>query len=584
MTRNGSIRAITAALGLTAWMTAPVEAQTSDARIRELIRQAAEQTGSTLTTPAAQAPVGSTTQARPVVHLSLDDAVKFALERNLDISVQRLNPEINDIAIASIRSVYHPTLTSLVGQSSQTSAPSSQLNLSSGSSGPVTDTLTYNGGLAQNLPWGGGALQVTLNNSRSASTSNNVLFNPQFQSIWSASYSQPLLRNLFIDSTRQQLQVTKLNRDISDVQLRATITNILSNVRNAYWDYVFATQSVEVAQRSLDLANKLVQDNQTRVQVGTMAPIDVVQAQSEAATRRQALVAAQSTKRTTELALKRLIVAGTQDPNWTAEIDPTDRPDFRPEATIDIEAAVRRALSERTDVEIAKKNLQANDVTLKYLQDQMRPQADLVATYGVQGIGGPALLRSNTGVLGSAVNTIVPGGIGDAFTTLFRNNFPRWTVQLNIAYPIGVSSQEASVARARVQLNQVQAQMKQIELQIATEVTNAALTSQSNAEAVQAAQAARELSQRKLEAEQSKFEVGMSTNYFVVQAQRDLADAQNSELRAVLNYRRSLVELERLQQTTLQTLNITVLNAGGGGGGVTAPAAAGGGGGGFRGQ
>lgn len=583
MTRHGSIRVITAALSLTGWMAASADAQTSDARIKELIRQAAEQTaGSNLTTPTAQTPVAGANQARPVVHLSLDEAVKFALDRNLDISVQRLNPEINDIAIASIRSVYHPTLTSLIGQSSQTSAPSSQLNLSSGSSGPVTDTLTYNGGLAQNLPWGGGALQVTLNNNRSASTSNNVLFNPQFQSIWSAAYSQPLLRNFFIDSTRQQLQVTKLNREISDVQLRATITNTLSNVRNAYWDYVFATQSVEVAQRSLDLASKLVQDNQTRVQVGTMAPIDVVQAQSEAATRRQALVAAQSSKRTTELALKRLIVAGTQDPNWTAEIDPTDRPDPRPEA-IDLEAAVRRALSERTDVEITKKNLQINDVTLKYLQDQMRPQADLVATYGAQGIGGPYLQRSNTGVLGSSVNTIVPGGIADAFTTLFRNNFPRWTVQLNIAYPLGVTSQEASVARARVQLNQVQAQMKQIELQIATDVTNAALTSQSNAEAVQAAQAARELAQRKLEAEQSKFEVGMSTNYFVVQAQRDLADAQNSELRAVLNYRKSLVELERLQQTTLQNLNITVLNAGGGGG-VTAPAAAGGGGGGFRGQ
>ena len=155
----------------------------------------------------------------------------------------------------------------------------------------------------------------------------------------------------------------------------------------------------------------------------------------------------------------------------------------------------------------------------------------------------------------------MPGGYGDALSTLFGNNYPRWTVALNLSYPLGVSSQEASVARARVQLNQVQAQTKQIELQVATDVTNAALTSQSAIESVQAAQAARELSQKKLEAEQSKFEVGMSTNYFVVQAQRDLADAQNTELRQILNYRKSLVELERLQQTTLQNLNITVLSA-----------------------
>jgi outer membrane protein TolC len=416
---------------------------------------------------------------------------------------------------------------------------------------------------------------VTLNNSRGTTTSNNALFNPQFQSTWSGIYIQPLLRNFRIDSTRQQLAVTKINRDISDVQLRATIVNTLSNVRNAYWDYVFAVEAVEVAQQSLDLASKLVQDNQTRVEIGTMAPIDVVQAQSEGATRRQALVAAQSTMRTTELALKRLIVSGTQDPNWAARIDPTDRPDFRAEP-IDIDAAVRRALSERTDLDVAKKNILANDVTLKFLQDQMRPQADLQATYGLSGIGGTNFVRNNS-VLGSPITQINQGGIADAFSSLFQNQFPRWTVALNISYPLGVSSQEASVARARVQLNQVQTQMKQIELQVATDVTNAAIQAQNTAEAVEASQASREFAQKKLEAEQSKFEVGMSTNYFVVQAQRDLADAQNSELRAILDYRKSLVELERLQQTTLQNLNITVINAGGGAGaGTTRPVTTGG--------
>jgi outer membrane protein TolC len=312
-----------------------------------------------------------------------------------------------------------------------------------------------------------------------------------------------------------------------------------------------------------------------------MAPIDVVQAQSEAATRRQNLVQAESNRRTAELTLKRLIVSGTDDPNWTATIDPIDRPDFRPEP-IDLEGAVRRALSQRTDLEIAKKNVQSNDVTLKYLSDQTKPQADLLATYGLQGIGGPYLQRSNTGVLGSNVTTTVPGGISDAFGTLFRNNFPRWTVQANISYPIGLSTQQTNIARARVQLNQVQAQLKQIELQIANDVTASAISAQNAAEAVQAAQAARELSLKKLEAEQSKFAVGMSTNYFVIQAQRDLVEAQNSELRQVLNYRKALVELDRLQQTTLSNLGVTIITSGGGIGAVTAAAGGGNfGGGGF---
>jgi outer membrane protein TolC len=297
-----------------------------------------------------------------------------------------------------------------------------------------------------------------------------------------------------------------------------------------------------------------------------MAPIDVVQAQSQSATARQNLATVQQTMQTAELALKRLIVNGTQDPNWSAKLDPVDRPEFRAEA-IDVEAAVRRALSERTDLDIAKKNMQANDVTLKYLNDQLKPQVDFIGTYGLVGVGGTQLIfePGTTGVNRTPIGSL-PGGYGDALSTLLHSNFPRWTAQINFSYPLGLSSQEASVARARVQLNQVQAQTKQIELQIATDVTNAAVTAQTSAERVQAAQAARELAQKQLEAEQSKFEVGMSTNYNVIQSQRDLATAQNNELQAVLNYRKALVELERLQQTTLQNLNITVINGGAGAG------------------
>jgi len=566
MIRNGWTRMAAAAITLAALAgaTAPAAAQQiTEARIRELIKEAADPASRLQTPPTAQP--GATGDTRPAVALTLDDAVKFALDRNLDIAVQRLNPEINDIAVASIASVYRPAVTSTVAAASQSTPANSAIAGSNTPGAPInTTTNTYNGGIAQNIPWGGGSAAITLNNNRGTTTSLNALYNPAYNTNWSGSYTQPLLRNFGIDATRQQLQVTKINRDISDVQLRSTITNTVSNVRNAYWDYVFAVQAVEVTKQSLDLAERLVRDNQTRVEVGTMAPIDVVQAQSQAATARQNLVAAQSTMRTAELALKRLIVGGTSDPNWSVRLDPVDRPEFTPQ-TFDIEAAVRRALNERTDLEIAKKNTQMNDVTLKFLQDQMKPQADLVANYGVIGLGGTQLVKAP----GSSVNSLpigfVPGGYIDALSPLFRNDFPRWTVQLNFSYPIGLSAQQANVARARVQLNQAQAQIKQVELQVATDVTNAALTAQSNSERVQAAQAARELAQKQLEAEQSKFEVGMSTNYNVIQSQRDLATAQNNELQAILNYRKSLVEVERLQQTTLQNLNITVLSPTGGG-------------------
>src|SRR5919198_4710193 len=383
MAPNRTIWILTTAFALA---STAAHAQVSDARIHELIKQAAEQASQADASP-QQPATGAAAQARPVVHLTLDEAVKLALDRNLDIAVQRLNPEINDIAIASVRSVYSPTLTSTFGPQSVTQLPTSQLQLGTGGTATTSQTMTYNGGLAQSIPWGGGSFSATLNNFRRTTNSNNALFNPQFQSAWSFAYTQPLLRNFAIDSTRQQLMVTKINRDISDVQVRATITNTLSNVRNAYWDYVFAVQSVEVATKSVDLAEQLVKDNQTRVEVGTMAPIDVVQAQSQAATARQNLAVAQQSMRTAELALKRLVVSGTQDPNWSAQIDPIDRPEFAMHP-VDIEAAVRRALSERTDLEIARKNVASNDVTLRFLQDQMKPQLDLVANYGLVGLGG----------------------------------------------------------------------------------------------------------------------------------------------------------------------------------------------------
>jgi outer membrane protein len=551
--------------GLSA-QTSPQE--TSELHIQELIKQAAERVaGGQVPAPTMPGtPTQQTAQAagdtRPVVHLTLDDAVKAALDHNLDIAVQRLNPEINDIAVASVRSVYHPLLTStLASQSTTTPANSTLAGSNQPGQGVVAGLSTYNGGVAQSIPWGGGSYSVALNNNRQTTTSANTLYNPVFNTNWSGSYTQPLLRGFKIDATRQQLAVTKINRDISDVQLRATITNTLSNVRNAYWDYVFAVQTVDVAQQSVDLADQLVKDNQTRVEVGTMAPIDVVQAQSQAATQRQNLVAAQATRRTTELALKRLIVAGTTDPVWNSSLDPIDRPDFHPEP-VDIDAAVRRALSERTDIAIAKQTVAENSVTMNYLEDQLKPQADFIGTYGLVGLGGTQLIKTGTNVNNSVISGTIPGGYGDALSTLFNSNFPRWTAQVNISYPLGTSSQEASAARARVQVSQVEAQLKQVELQVATDVTSAAVTVQSNVERVQAAQVARDLAQQTMAAEQSKFEVGMSTNYNVILTQRDLATAENNELQAILAYRKSLVELERLQQTTLSNLNVTVVGTG----------------------
>jgi outer membrane protein len=552
---------------------------TTDAHIRELIRAAAEragisaQVGSTAPgNPSQQTPVSSAQpDGRPVVSLTVDEAIKLALDKNLDIAVQRLNPETFDYSIAGLKAFYKPIATSSISQLSANNPFTSTIQGALTGNGLLTTTSTFNAGITQNFEPGGGSLLAALNNNRATTSSTTALFDPAYNTNWSAQYTQPLLRNFKIDSNRQQIVVTKLSQDISEIQLQQTIINTVSNVRNAYWDLVFAVEAIDVARRSVDLADQLVKDNQTRVEVGTMAPIDVVTAQSQAAAQRQILVTADGTLRTNEIALKRLIVSGTNDPNWGARLDPVDRPDFNPEP-IDLPAALRRALDSRTDLAEVKKNVQVNDITLKLFRNQALPEVDMIARYGLVGQGGTQFIVSpgGNGVSRGQIIGTIPGGYTDAVTSLLKTNYPTWTLGLNITYPIGTSQQSAALARAKVQASQVDAQVVQIELQIATDVTTAAVTVQNSVERVQAAQAASSLAQKQLDAEQSKFDVGMSTNYFVVQAQRDLATAQNNELQAVLTYRKALVELERLQQTTLAGSSITIL--GGAAPGATAGA------------
>jgi outer membrane protein TolC len=450
------------------------------------------------------------------------------------------------------------------------------------------DTTDYNAGIAQALPWGGGLVNFQFNNRKQVTSNIFANFNPTFTSNFNVIYSQPLLRGLFIDNNRQQLRVTALNREISEIQLRGTIATTLSDVRNAYSELLYSIDAVEVARGSLMQADKLVEDNRTRVEIGTMAPLDVVQAEAEAATRRQALAQAEATWRTAELALKRLIVSGTDDPLWRSSINPVDRPVFAPEP-LDVEGAVRRALENRTDLEQARRQIQANDTTLRFMRNEMLPDLALTTSYGAQGLGGTQFIRQGSG-LGSSVVGTIPGGYADALRTLSGINYPTWTVQLNMSYPLGTSPAQANYARARIQLAQSTAQLRALELQVATEVTNAALQVENGLKRYEAATVARELAITRLQAEQSRFEVGLSTNFFVVQAQRDLATAQNSELRALLDYRRSIVDYQRAQEAPgARGGGIAAINAGGGGfnGGATdfggADAGGGFGGGGFGG-
>jgi outer membrane protein TolC len=525
--------------------SAHAQSSSSDAaRHDDLVQQAVERYASGLDAAARARAAVQDPAGAPTVPITLEDAVRRAIDNNLEIAVERLNPQTFDFTLASFRANYKPTATSTLGRRDNVRPPTNLLNPGS----PNVSTMTYNAGVAKNLEWGGGSISLGFNNSKVVSPTDRLAsFDPQYNSSYLFTYTQPLLRGFKIDQTRQQIATTEINRDNADLNLKARTTNTLAQVRAAYWDYVYTIQAVDVAKQSLDLASKLLSDNKIRVEVGTMAPMDVVQAEAEEATRQQTLTTATATMRTAELALKRLIVSGTNDPLWSQHLEPTDRPDYQA-ASIDVEAAVRTALQNRTDLQIARNNFETNNVVLKYQSNSSLPDVDALITYGASGLGGTQYNFTGSGLDRVRQGVAVQGGYNDALSTLFGRDYPNWQFAVNVSYPIGGNNFEAQAARTRLLIQQNQAQIRATELTVATEVTNAALQVTNSMEALAASQKARELSQRRLDAEMSRFDVGMSNNYQVVQMQRDLREAQNSELRALLNYRKALVEFDRVQQ------------------------------------
>ena len=508
--------------------------------------------------------------ARPDAHagqpgrrfeLTLDDAVRRALEQNLDIAVQRINPLVQDMHVAAAASAFLP-LASSAFDFNQSTVPNRFVFDGGGLGGRsiVTDQGRYDFGIGQEIQWGGGRYDVTWDSSREESTNIFSTFNPSFGANMTLQYTQPLLRGFRTDARRTQLVVARINRDISDIDLEETVVNTLADVSLAYWDLVYARAAADVQRQSLALAEQVVEDNRFRVEVGTMAPIDVVQARSEAAARRQSLAQAVETRRTSELILKELIVAGTSDPLWSAEIDPTDQPRVEA-APMDLQRAIRAALDRRTDISRARRQLDINQATVRNLRDSTLPALDLIGSYQLTGQGGPRLVPAGNSfedIFGGA-GGVLPGGYRDALRSIAGADFPVWSVQLQMTYPLGRSADRAAHERARRELQQNEAQIRRIELRIAGEVTAAALRIESIQERIEAATASRELAEEQLQAEESKFETGLSTNFFVLQSQRDLAAAQDAELRAILDYQRALIEFDRTQRASLGGAGVVVV-------------------------
>ncbi len=487
-------------------------------------------------------------QERPSLELSMDEAVERALNNNADLAVERYRPELSKEDERAARGSYDFFLN---GRIDKTSSTDPARNAFTGGEKVDTDTWTWNFG-AQQLLRTGGVFQVDFVNNRT--DTNNVFssFNPTFGSSLNLALTQPLLRDRSIDASRQQLKVTKNNREISDADFRQTVINTVSSVKKAYYDVIAAIDNLEAQRKSLALAQKLLEENRIKVRVGTMAPLDVVQAESEVAGREEGVINAETLLSTAEDNLKQAIFPKNDPDTWALRILPKDRPSAEPRP-VDTEAAIRTALDKRTDVAVARRAIDNTDVNLRFARSQTLPSVDLVAAYGTTGVGGTQLIRDGLG--GPVIDTI-PGGYGDAVGDVFGRDFPTWTLGVNVAYPLFNRTAKANEARARLTKEQAVAGLNRLELQVVAEVRSAGRNVEANYKRVESTRAARVLQERRLDAEEKKFAAGMSTNFLVTQAQRDLADANVAEIRAILDYRKSLIEFDRVQEAGLSGITV----------------------------
>jgi outer membrane protein len=318
-------------------------------------------------------------------------------------------------------------------------------------------------------------------------------------------------------------------------------------VRLAYWDYVYAINALKVAQQTLDLAQESLRNTRSRVEIGTLAPIDIVQAESEVASREEAVILAEAQIGQAEDQLRSLIYDPKEPDFFNIRLEPTDQAPFVVQE-VDVTAAVQNALRDRTDLVAARKRLEITDYNVRYFRNQALPFLDARLDYNSTGLGGTQLVRDpNSPEFPPPVIGEINRSYSDVIADIFGFNFPTWRLSLNVTYPIGNSNADASLARTRIEKTQAETSLRQLELTIATQVRDAGRQLVANAKRVEATRAASLLAERRLEAEEKKFAAGMSTSFEVFQAQRDLALARSNQLRAVLDYTQSQVTFETIQ-------------------------------------
>lgn len=413
--------------------------------------------------------------------------------------------------------------------------------------------------LLQNIPTGG-SFSVNLYNNLINSNRGFPTINPRYGYTLRMNFNQPLLRNFGINIGRREIIIAKYNREISEENFQKILEDIIYNVEVAYWNLVYSIENLKVRQQSLKLAQELLEKNRAEIEAGTLPPIELLTAESEVSTREADILEAENLIKNYQDQLKAIINLLTEIGNVkNIRIVPVDSPSLE-KREISYEEALNIALMKRPDLKALRVDLKNKEFNLSYSRNQLLPDLRFTLSYWSPGISGDQVIYKDNNPFTRVQVGSIPGKKSDALMDALNFKFRNWAVGMTLSLPLSNLITRASYAQAWLGLEQARLKLKSQEQQIDLEVSNAVRAVETNYQRAKAYKAARELAEKKLEAELEKFKVGMSTNYLVLQYQRDLANAQTMELKALIDYNISLANLDRVMGVGRERRGISVLS------------------------
>jgi len=499
--------------------------------------------------------------------LTLNEAIRLALENNNDIEVTRHNVKIAEFDLKAARGYHQPRLS---GITSYERATAPNVSIFSSNQNTTQGAFVGNVGVTGYVPKFGTILRADVNNQRVDTNNPISVLSPQYNAALGFTITQPLFKGRGFDQQRRVIEIAKRNLSLTDVQFRQKTIDTIVNVQRAYWDLAFALRNLQVQRDGVKDAKDQYDHNKRLVEEGQLAPIDIVASETQVAIFEQAVYEALSIVGQAENALKNLISPNKGAKIWSESVTPVDPVDITPPDTT-LREALDAALNNRPELELNEVQRDINAIDRKFYENQKQPQIDLVAGYTSSGIGGsPNTSFSPNFPTPCTTDPTSPACqqqlanlallTGNAYNGVFNNRYPTYRVGVQINLPLfGDKTAGANYGKALVEGQKIETQRTQLEQSIQVDVRNAIQSLRMAEAKLRSAAIARENSVKQYESEQRKLDAGQSDVYKVLERQTALTVARSNELRAQTDLNKSIADLQRATGNSLKANNVVSL-------------------------